>query len=85
MSVVPFPKPFRHPPPPDAIPNGRASMVEIVPWDGGWWAIGMDNGGAMMLAQRAPKEQAIEAGLRWVRLFNAELVLRNTYEPEAET
>jgi hypothetical protein len=74
--VVPFPKPYRHPLPPDAIPRGRERHVVVFPRRGKWSCLDSDDGGCSQ-ADGMTKERAIQAGLEYVMEMTATMEVIN--------
>jgi hypothetical protein len=69
---------FRRPPPEDARPIGRESLVEVMPdHEDGWIVIESSDSGAGILGYCLPKWEAIRIALDYVRTWNAEMRIYN--------
>jgi len=83
MNVVRFPKQFRHPLPADAPTSQRVSSVYVFPDQGKWAVLESDDGGGSLFTFRT-RDEALAAGIDWLRHRQGALVVQNSsiYEEE---
>jgi hypothetical protein len=76
MTVVKFPRCYRHPLPEDAIPRGRDRHATVCPLDGKWALIEQDDGGGF-IASGLTKRQAIQSALEIVMEYRGTMTVLN--------
>jgi hypothetical protein len=77
MTVITFPKAYRKPLPPDAIPAGRERHAIVFPYNGKWSFMEMDEGGGNLIGGLT-KRQAIISAVELVLDYCGTLEVRNT-------
>jgi hypothetical protein len=77
MTVVAFPRRYRHQLPADAIPSGKDRHAYVFPHEGKWAVLECDEGGGSFFTSLT-KAQAVQTGIELVMDYTGTLEVRNT-------